>query len=121
MDDVARLPSSDRSDLFTTSAARRGISPIIVEKDFWVCWTLRRVFALQNPPASLVFKGGTSLSKVWGVIDRFSEDVDLSFNRDQLGFGGKSEKFPGFDTDIHGLVEEANGKRKYYVDCVRGI
>ncbi|RLS58761.1 MAG: lysine decarboxylase, partial [Planctomycetota bacterium] len=32
-----------------------------------------------------------------------------------------NEKFPGFDTDIHGLVEEANGKRKYYVDCVRGI
>ena len=91
MDDVARLPRNDRLDLFTASAGRRGISPIVVEKDFWVCWTLQRVFALQNPPASLVFKGGTSLSKVWGVIDRFSEDVDLSFNRDQLGFGGESD------------------------------
>jgi len=64
---------------------------VIIEKDFWVCWILKRLFELPNPPASLVFKGGTSLSKVWGVIDRFSEDVDLSFNRSDLGFGGDAD------------------------------
>lgn len=88
MDDVARLPATDRIDLFTASAGKRASSVVIVEKDFWVCWVLKQLFSLPDSPAGLVFKGGTSLSKVWGVIDRFSEDVDLSFNRSDLGFGG---------------------------------
>lgn len=91
MDDVARLPITDRADLFTAVARRRGLTAAIIEKDFWVCWTLKRVFTLADPPAGLLFKGGTSLSKVFGVIDRFSEDVDLSLNRAGLGFGGDSD------------------------------
>ncbi|MBY0228676.1 MAG: nucleotidyl transferase AbiEii/AbiGii toxin family protein [Gemmataceae bacterium] len=63
----------------------------IVEKDFWVCWTLKRVFSLAAPPAGLLFKGGTSLSKAFGAIRRFSEDVDLSFDRCGLGFGGADD------------------------------
>jgi hypothetical protein len=91
MDDVARLPIADRADLFAATARLRALTPAIIEKDFWVCWTLKRVFALSDPPAGLLFKGGTSLSKVFGVIDRFSEDVDLSFDRAGLGFGGESD------------------------------
>jgi hypothetical protein len=91
MDDVARLPVTDRTDLFTAAARRRGLTAAIVEKDFWVCWTLKRVFTLPDPPAGLLFKGGTSLSKVFGVIERFSEDVDLSLDRAGLGFGGDSD------------------------------
>ncbi len=91
MDDVARIPPADRRDLFTASASMRALSVVIVEKDFWVCWVLKQLFSLPDPPAGLVFKGGTSLSKVWGVIDRFSEDVDLSFNRSDLGFGGDAD------------------------------
>lgn len=91
MDDVARLPMADRADLFAAAARRRGLTAEIIEKDFWVCWTLKRVFTLPNPPAGLLFKGGTSLSKVFGIIERFSEDVDLSFNRAELGFGGESD------------------------------
>jgi hypothetical protein len=91
MDDVARLPAADRNDLFTASAGKRALNVVIVEKDFWACWILKRLFSLPAPPAGLVFKGGTSLSKVWGVIDRFSEDVDLSFNRSDLGFGGDAD------------------------------
>ena len=91
MDDVARIPASDRRDLFTASASKRALSVVIVEKDFWVCWVLKKIFSLADPPADLVFKGGTSLSKVWGVIDRFSEDVDLSFNRSDLGFGDDAD------------------------------
>jgi Nucleotidyl transferase AbiEii toxin, Type IV TA system len=91
MDDVARLPVTDRADLFTAAARRRGLTAAIIEKDFWVCWTLKRVFTLADPPAGLLFKGGTSLSKVFGVIERFSEDVDLSFDRAGLGFGGDSD------------------------------
>lgn len=92
MDDVARLPKSDRADLFQAAASMRGnILPTVIEKDFWVCWTLKRVFALKTPPAGLIFKGGTSLSKAFQAIERFSEDVDLSFDRDALGFGGAND------------------------------
>jgi hypothetical protein len=91
MDDLAKLPAGDRKDLFAASAAKSGFKLIIIEKDFWTCWVLKQLFSLADPPAGLVFKGGTSLSKVWGVIDRFSEDVDLSFNRSDLGFGGAED------------------------------
>src|SRR5271156_4214895 len=93
MDDVARMPPADRADLFSATAGRRGIRQEIIEKDFWVCWSLKRLFTLPEPPAHLLFKGGTSLSKVFSAIERFSEDVDLSFNRADLGFGG--DKDPG--------------------------
>jgi hypothetical protein len=87
MDDVARRAAGDRRELFTEAAARWGnITPEVIEKDFWVCWTLKHVFALGPPPAHLVFKGGTSLSKVYGIIERFSEDIDLSLSREDLGF-----------------------------------
>ena len=91
MDDVARLAPKDLGDLFRASAAKRGLPEAILEKDFWVCWVLKRIFTLEKPPAGVLFKGGTSLSKVYGVIDRFSEDVDLSFDRAGLGFGGADD------------------------------
>lgn len=91
MDEIARWPTGDRADLFAAAASQRGITPAIMEKDFWVCWTLRRVFSLPDPPARLIFKGGTSLSKMYGAIDRFSEDVDLAFDRADLGFGGDDD------------------------------
>jgi hypothetical protein len=53
--------------------------------------TLKRIFSPPAPPAGLLFKGGTSLSQVFGVIERFSEDVDLSIDRARLGFGGESD------------------------------
>ncbi|MFN0056240.1 MAG: nucleotidyl transferase AbiEii/AbiGii toxin family protein [Planctomycetales bacterium] len=81
----------DRADLFAESARRRTMNVVVIEKDFWVCWVLKRLFTMPNLPAGLIFKGGTSLSKVFGVIERFSEDVDLSFNRDDLGFGGEND------------------------------
>ena len=91
MDEFAQRSASDRADLFRAVAVRRGLSASIVEKDFWVCWTLKRLFALNPPLAGLLFKGGTSLAKVFKVIERFSEDIDLSVNRNDLGFGGDSD------------------------------
>lgn len=72
------LTPERRALAFKQAAAQRAVDAVIIEKDFWVCWLLGMLF---SPPAlapHLVFKGGTSLSKVFGVIDRFSEDVDLS-------------------------------------------
>ncbi|MEN3214003.1 nucleotidyl transferase AbiEii/AbiGii toxin family protein [Methylorubrum populi] len=89
MDEVARLPADDRAALFGETGAGRGVADTIIEKDFWVCWTLRRLFGLpKGATATLVFKGGTSLSKAYGAIRRFSEDIDLSFDRAELGYTG---------------------------------
>lgn len=58
----------------------------IVEKDFWVCWLLGHIFTTPRLGAECVFKGGTSLSKVFGAIDRFSEDIDLGLTPASLGW-----------------------------------
>lgn len=90
MDGVARLPAGDRRALFTETASRAGISAIIAEKDFWVCWSLGRLYGIRDMPA-LLFKGGTSLSKCFQLIERFSEDIDLGLRREDIGLGGDSE------------------------------
>jgi hypothetical protein len=112
MDRVAQLPVSDRSDLFREVAVRRGnITAALVEKDFWVCWTLKHLFALQNLSTGIIFKGGTSLSKVFNAINRFSEDVDLSLSRDDLGFGGEKAPYKAHSTKkAHRLIEELDAK-----------
>lgn len=77
MKNIARLPKEERLILFRNTAANYGLSEGIVEKDFWVCWTLDYLFH-QSPWANhLAFKGGTSLSKSFDLIHRFSEDIDL--------------------------------------------
>jgi len=89
MDKVALLPAADRAVLFGETGAGRGVANTIIEKDFWVCWTLKRLFGRQERgAATLIFKGGTSLSKAFGAIRRFSEDIDLSFDRADLGYTG---------------------------------
>lgn len=80
-------PPGERRLYIEQAAIRRNISPVILEKDFWVCWLLGILF--ESPFAgSLVFKGGTSLSKVFGVIERFSEDIDLSVSPAFLNLPG---------------------------------
>ncbi|MDE6631157.1 MAG: nucleotidyl transferase AbiEii/AbiGii toxin family protein [Bacteroidales bacterium] len=69
------------------TALKQGVSKQIVEKDLWVSVLLEVIFTLPFAD-KLVFKGGTSLSKVWGVIDRFSEDIDLAFDRSLFGYEG---------------------------------
>ena len=77
MEGIATWPERKRNELFRETGARRNMSPAIVEKDFWVCWTLGRLFASTDLARKIMFKGGTSLSKVFGLIERFSEDIDL--------------------------------------------
>ncbi|MCW2082446.1 UNVERIFIED_ORG: hypothetical protein M2193_004621 [Bradyrhizobium japonicum] len=90
MDKVAKTQAADRAALFNEAGAARGLANAIIEKDFWVCWTLKRLFGIQGEDSpGLVFKGGTSLSKAYGAIRRFSEDIDLSFDRVDLGYEGE--------------------------------
>lgn len=84
MERIAAWSEQERSDLFRETGARRNMSPAIVEKDFWVCWALRRLFASTELAPKIMFKGGTSLSKVFGLIERFSEDIDLILDCEQL-------------------------------------
>ena len=90
MDTWAKATPEDRAALFNQTAVTRGISPEIAEKDFWVCWTLHQVFQFRDFPR-LIFKGGTSLSKAFGIVQRFSEDIDLVINRHQLGFNDEND------------------------------
>lgn len=77
MDNIVKLSSKERQELFTETAARKNMTAAIIEKDFWVTWTLYKMFSNETLSKLLVFKGGTSLSKVYGLIERFSEDIDL--------------------------------------------
>ena len=88
MDSVLQLTPRQRVELFEQTTQQTGIDAVIIEKDFWVCWTLRQLFTLPGIGEHLIFKGGTSLSKVWRAIARFSEDIDVSLSRDWLGFTG---------------------------------
>lgn len=83
---VIAASDSERSDLFLAAANRVGTTVQNIEKDFWVCWTLDALFnGLQPGGPRLLFKGGTSLSKAYGLISRFSEDIDVTVFREDIG------------------------------------
>jgi hypothetical protein len=85
MSRLAQRGRNERGVFIQEAAARLGILPVIVEKDYWVCWLLGKIFADPTWEPHLVFKGGTSLSKVFNAIQRFSEDIDLSVSPALLG------------------------------------
>jgi hypothetical protein len=83
MENFAGLPAQDRAELIRAAAGLTTIPPAMLEKDFWVCWSLKRLFE-SDLRDKLMFKGGTSLSKVHHLIERFSEDIDLILRFDQV-------------------------------------
>ncbi|MBU4460197.1 MAG: nucleotidyl transferase AbiEii/AbiGii toxin family protein [Verrucomicrobia bacterium] len=86
MKSFAALPVEERALYWRNYSDRKGVPGFIVEKDFWVCWLLGLVFSTPGLGSKCVFKGGTSLSKVFGAIDRFSEDIDLGLTPASLGW-----------------------------------
>jgi hypothetical protein len=88
MDTFLRMPMKDQRLACLQVEDQKGLQAASVEKDFWVCWTLRELFSLPEIGNRLTFKGGTSLSKAWGLIERFSEDIDLIVDKEALGFSG---------------------------------
>jgi len=87
MREVAKLSDELRRDLFRNTANKMGLHDAIVEKDFWVCFTLDYLFHRSEWKNAITFKGGTSLSKAFGLINRFSEDIDLILDWRVLGYG----------------------------------
>lgn len=78
------FPEERRNLYFEQAAARLGLHVASVEKDFWVVWVLSRLFTSDLLANKILFKGGTSLSKVFGLIRRFSEDIDLILNWNEV-------------------------------------
>lgn len=91
MNKVAAMERDEREELFSETAARIGVADAIVEKDFWVCWVLKQLFSNKAFEERLLFKGGTSLSKIFHAINRFSEDIDLAVDYVALGFTGEKD------------------------------
>lgn len=107
---VINASEADRRDLFLGAATRLGTAVQNVEKDFWVCWTLDALFnGLAPGGPRLLFKGGTSLSKAFGLITRFSEDIDITVFRDDLGY-------PAEVADLDAL---SGKKRRARLDAIR--
>ena len=86
MNGIARMPAAERAEVFAETAARKALPEAIIEKDFWVCWVLKQLFSVEALSGRLLFKGGTSLSKIFHAINRFSEDIDLAVDYAALGF-----------------------------------
>lgn len=108
--EVLNASEADRRDLFLGTAARLGTAVQNVEKDFWVCWVLDALFnGMDRGGPRLLFKGGTSLSKAFGLISRFSEDIDITVFRDDLGQHAEPEE-----------LEALSGKqRRRRLDAIR--
>ena len=90
MDALVAMEPGRRGRLFDEAGHLLGLSAGSVEKDFWACWLLRLLFGLPASAPHLTFKGGTSLSKGWKLIQRFSEDLDVVIDRRFLGFTGEA-------------------------------
>jgi len=84
-----QLPENEKIELINQMHEETKLSQVIIEKDLWVTAVLRALFALPYAE-NLSFKGGTSLSKCWNLIERFSEDVDVAINREFFGFLGET-------------------------------
>lgn len=81
MDKFSALSNKEKQEIFQEVASLKGVRTNIIEKDFWVCWLLKQLYSIEVLKELMIFKGGTSLSKAYHLIERFSEDIDLTINR----------------------------------------
>lgn len=86
MYDILKLSEEEQRTIFRNTAQKMGVQEAIVEKDYWVCLVLDYLFRSSKYRRNLAFKGGTSLSKCFGLIKRFSEDIDLILDWRLLGY-----------------------------------
>lgn len=104
------LPVSERREILQTAATRLGPQATVLEKDVWVCWTLQTLFSMPDAHP-MAFKGGTSLSKIYGAINRFSEDVDVT-----LDYRAFDDDFDPFAADVsNSAVKKFSKRLKGYV------
>jgi hypothetical protein len=85
------LSKERRIEILNQATELTGLPSVAIEKDWWVTLALNASFSLPYSK-NIVFKGGTSLSKGWNLIERFSEDIDLAIDRKFFGFNGDISK-----------------------------
>jgi hypothetical protein len=107
---IAKRPDDERLELFRNTSDRMGLQDAIIEKDFWVCYTLDYLFHRSPWKDQLSFKGGTSLSKAFGAIQRFSEDIDLVLDWRVLGYGLMEPWNKRSNTKQDAFNKEANAR-----------
>lgn len=112
---IALIESKEREALFRNTAAKMGISEAIIEKDFWVCYMLDYLFHRCAWKDNLAFKGGTSLSKAYGLIKRFSEDIDLILDWRVIGYGINEPWEQRSNTKQDDFNEEANRRAEVFL------
>lgn len=114
MNRVAELSQSDRNELFLETASLVSTTSAIVEKDFWVVWTLNKLFSDDRLNKILMFKGGTSLSKVFNLIGRFSEDIDLILDWREVTADNPLLKQPSKTKQVK-FNDQINDSAKVYI------
>lgn len=115
MRNIAKINENDRKALFHNTAAKMGMTDAIVEKDFWVCYMLDYLFHRCAWKDNIAFKGGTSLSKAYGLIERFSEDIDLILDWRVLGYGINEPWENRSNTKQDIFNKEANTKAEIFL------
>ncbi len=115
MRNIAKISSKDREALFRNTAVKMGMSEAIIEKDFWVCYMLDYLFHRCAWKDNLAFKGGTSLSKAYGLIERFSEDIDLILDWRVLGYEINEPWLARSNTKQDIFNKEANTKAEEFL------
>jgi len=115
MNKIALLSKKEREELFRETAHSMNVTEAIAEKDFWVVWVLDKIFRNEKLNKILLFKGGTSLSKVFDLIGRFSEDVDLILDWREVIKKNPQEKAKSKNQQMK-LNKQINEKAQIYIE-----
>ena len=110
MYNIAIAPVEERKIMFLNAADKSGMHPAVIEKDFWVCLTLDYLFHKSKWRDAFAFKGGTSLSKAYNLIERFSEDIDLILDWRVIGYGKNEPWELSSNTKMQKFIEESRNK-----------
>ncbi len=113
---IATIDKNDRSALFRNTADKTGMTAAVIEKDFWVCWMLDYLFHSCKWKEHIAFKGGTSLSKSYGLIERFSEDIDLILDWRVLGYDIKEPWEKRSNTKQEAFNKEAGARTETFLN-----
>ena len=116
MDKIAKLSNKELEELFRNTAKKMKMPPAIIEKDFWVCYMLDYLFHRCKWSDSFAFKGGTSLSKAYNLIERFSEDIDLILDWRLIGYGLEEPWLERSNTQQDLFNENANNQAAVFLE-----
>lgn len=115
MINIVKIKENDRNALFQNTAAKMGMTDAIIEKDFWVCFMLDYLFHRCKWKKNIAFKGGTSLSKAYNLIERFSEDIDIILDWRIIGYSQNEPWEERSNTKQDSFNKEANKRTEEFL------